>query len=536
MNLSRKVLCLDWDRRSLRIVAARIGGGRTVLEDAHSHRLPNTVDADDPQSLGDFIRQMLRRHRLSHKRVVVDVPRERAVINRLALPPTPIEEVAAAVRFQAMKELPFPLESAAIDYVVMERDEHGLATEVLLAAVTKETLEKVRATCEAAGLTPVRIGLRPYANLVSVQSVQEAGERRILFVDIGPGATEIDVMHGQTLGFARSANVNVPVPVSEGGGREDSRMISIADVADLDASDEAIEAAGDELMVEVTRTLQAYRATESDTAIDVVLVAGGTGIESQLADRLHERMGYPVELFDPTTALGVDPAEAPKLRSFAAALGLAWGIGREGALALDFLNPKRPVSSREVLRRRVRVGVFSGAAVLALAAAGYIWHYTNQANLRDELKAANSKLWEEVREKNQVLNIVEEAREWAVEAIWPEDLLAITRLAIEPGERMVVREIELETISRNPSITLRNVHVSDWQVPTEFVRALTEFGGEEDRIYEVSQGQWKPVPHGKKFKGSTDVTIDLLVLRDYREKAAERAKLRKQRLQKPRPR
>ena len=137
INRSRKVLCLDWDKRSLRIVAARVGKGRTVLEDAHSHRLPNTVDADDPEAMGDFIRSMLRRHRLHHKSVVVDVPRERAVINRLRLPPTPTAEVAAAVRFQAMKELPFPLDTAAVDNVIIGRDESGLATEVLLAAVER---------------------------------------------------------------------------------------------------------------------------------------------------------------------------------------------------------------------------------------------------------------------------------------------------------------------------------------------------------------------------------------------------------------
>ena len=51
IKLSRRVLCLDWDKRSLRIVVARVGKGRTVLEDAHSHRLPHTVDADDPQAM-----------------------------------------------------------------------------------------------------------------------------------------------------------------------------------------------------------------------------------------------------------------------------------------------------------------------------------------------------------------------------------------------------------------------------------------------------------------------------------------------------
>ncbi|MEW6253974.1 MAG: pilus assembly protein PilM, partial [Planctomycetota bacterium] len=288
----RRVLCLDWDKRSLRIVVARIGRGRTVLEDAHSHRLPNTVDADEPEQMGEFIKSMLRRHGLHHKSVVVDVPRERAVINRLTLPPTPLPEVAAAVRFQAMKELPFPIDTAAVDYVVMGRDERGLATEVLLAAVTRETLDRVRLTCEAAGLKPVRIGLRPYANLISAGNVRDSADGRVLFVDVGPGATEIDVMMAETLVFARSANVNVPLVTSE-SVTTDSRIFTLAEVSDLAASDEVIESAVNELLVETMRTIQAYRAGVPEGGLDEVIVAGGTGIETQLADRLHRRLELP---------------------------------------------------------------------------------------------------------------------------------------------------------------------------------------------------------------------------------------------------
>lgn len=534
LNVTRKVLCLDWDKRSLRIVVARIGGGRAVLEDAHSHRLPAGLDADDPAAMGDYIQQMLRRHRLHHhRRVVVDVPRERAVINRLALPPTPMAEVAAAVRFQAMKELPFPVDSAAIDYVVMARDAAGLATEVLLAAVTLETLGRVQATCQAAGLTPTRIGLRPYANLVSVQQVHPRDDEHVLFVDVGPGATEIDVFFGDTLAFARSANVNVPVPVPEPEAREseDSRIISIADIADLAAPEEAIAAAGNELLVEVTRTLQAYRATDPDATIQQVIVAGGTGIEPQLAERLEARLGAPVKLFDPTGPLRIDAEEAPKLRSFSAALGLAWGLSREGLLALDFLNPKRPYSARETLRRRARLAGVAALGVLAVTAAGLgKWAYDLSRELA-RLRSANTQKWTKVQELVKVTNRNDEVREWAVQAVWPEDLLTLTQLAVDPGRKMVVREIELDTLGRKPAITLRDVHVTDYQVPAQFVEAVSAVQVDGAPVYQARQEQWNPVPAGLKLKGKLDIRIDLLKLQAFKDAQAEREKARKKRLQ-----
>jgi type IV pilus assembly protein PilM len=532
IKLKRKVLCLDWDSRAVRIVVARVGKGRVELEDAHSHRLPEDVNAEDPHALGDFIQGLLRRHRLRHKWVVVDVPRERTVINRLSLPPTPTNEVAAAVRFQAMKELPFPLDTAALDYVVMERDEKGQAIEVLMAAVTIETLDRVRQTCQAAGLSPARIGLRPYANLVSVQHMGRKLERCVLFVDVGPGATEIDVFSGEALTFARSANVNVPVP--GGATPDDSRVISMADIRELATSDQAVVAAVDELLVETTRTLQAFRATEPEAAIDEVVVAGGTGIEEPLAEALQERLGFPCSMYDPTGPLEVSDDEAPKLRSFSAALGLAWGLSHEGLLSLDFLNPKRPVPRSEIIRKRVRVLMLAASVVLIASIGGLYRHYQGFASKLAAIDAANATLWEKVKEKQEVQNRIDRVEEWAREAVWPDELLKITRLAqlpdVEPGEEMVIQELTLDILSRTPGITLRNVFASEWQVPAEFVRRLNALGDAElpvDSAYEAVQATWNQLTDAKKYHGKTDVRVLLKDLFDFREKAPDREKDRR---------
>ncbi len=527
IKLTRKVLCLDWDKRSLRIVVARVGSGRMVLEDAHSHRLPAELDADDPQTMGEFIRQMLRRHRLRFKSVLVDVPRERAVINRLALAPTPDAEVAAAVRFQAMRELPFPLETAAADYVETQRDEKGQTTEVLLAAVTLETLDRIRATCAAAGLTPARIGLRPYANLVSLRHVGDFDTRRVLFVDLGPGATEIDVFHGAALAFARSANVNVPVPASETGTHEDSRVISLAEIADLEGSEPAIAAAVDELLLEVTRTLTAYRATEAEAAIDTALVAGGTGIEEPFAAALHARLGYPVTLFDPTGPLGVDAGESAKLRSFSAALGLAWGLSREGLLALDFLNPKRVVSSRETWRRRARLIGVAVAVAAAFTAVGFGRLYWNLSTERTGLVSANEKTRKELNARTEIKDQIVRAQDWGVTAVWPDDLWRVADAAIEPGKKLLVQGIDMESGSRTQRMTLRNVYASDFGVSMDFVKALNELRVDGEQVYDVKPLAWVEIHNNPEFKGKLDIEIELRKLLRQQEEIQQRDKARK---------
>lgn len=528
IQLARKILCLDWDKRALRLVVARVGGGEMELEDAHAHRIPSSVDPEDPRAMGALIAQTLQRHRIKQSRVIVDVPRDRAVINRLTIPPTPSSELAAAVRFQALRELPFPLDEAQIDHVVTQRNEEHLAVEVLLAAVRLETLDRIRETCAAAGLTPARIGLRPYANMISVMHLPAMQDRWVLFVDVGPTMTEIDVIHGNTLAFSRAANVTVPFV---GGDLliDDSRVSSKAELSELEFADSAESAAVNELLVEITRTLQAYRATDAEAVLDQIVIAGGTGIEHSLVEAADERFDLPATLFDPTVSLGVDEHEAPKLRAFASTLGLAWGLSKEGLLEIDFLNPKKPVPPQQSLKRRLRIAGIA-AAVLLLGASSYVVaDLVGRHRDLDALRAETSELREKVIENIEIDIKNMEAREWDTEAqatVWLDHLLWLTQQTIEPGRKMLVTEVRFST--KTAKITL-HLQCSDWEIATQFVTRLNELTTADGQpLYKAKQLAWEQVETGDpKFNGKVTVEVELLELagrkpvkereRDYRQ-------------------
>ncbi len=522
IRLPRKVLCLDWDRRYLRIVVARAGGGTMQLEDAHAHRIPESISLTDTQAFGTFIAQMLRRHHIRSRTVVLHVPRDRAVINRLTLPPTPEDEVAAAVRFQAARELPFPLDEAEIDFVVLRRDEQQRATEVLLAAVRLETLEEIQALCQAAGLTPARIGLRPWSNLIAIQHLPELLDRRVLLIDVGPAQTEIDVIDGRVLAFSRAATVAVP-PLGLDAGGEDSSVSSVRVRTELELADEAYAEVVQELLVEITRTLQAYRATEGQATIDQIVIAGGTGIEPALIEAVVERFGLPTTLYDPTTALGVSSDDAVKLRSFPAVLGLAWGISREGLLEIDFLNPKRPVSKHEVLKRRLKIGgiAVGTLAVLAvsLAAADRIRTSMELARVRQE----NETLYRDAIRLRRIEIVAAEARDWYLESrmmVWADHLLNLTRAAIDPGKQMLATDLQCDGMQGR--ITLKLVCARP-NVAHEFVRRLNALEVDGKRVYQAELGAWQTTDVlDPRFRGRVDVRVDLLELRKFRGETKRR--------------
>ncbi len=529
LGFSRKTLCIDWDKRAVRLVAARTGGGSIVLDDAHSNRLPAGTDSENPQALGAFIADCLKRHRLRFKQCVVDVPRERAVINRLTLPPTPVLELPAAVRFQAMKELPFPLDEAQIDFAVLQRDEKGLVTEVLLAAARLDVLERINAVCSAAGLKPSSIGLRPYSNLIGLSRIEELRDKRVLFVDVGPLTTEIDVFRDGVLAFSRSANVSVASAASEWS--EDSRVSSKGELAVVEFSEEAEDAAVNELLVEITRTLQAYRATETKASIDRIVIAGGTGLENELVSAVEQRFGLTTELFDPSGPLRIAPVDAPKLRSFSASIGAAWSLARDGLREIDFLNPKKPVSSRDTLNQRVRaLALVSGAAAL-IAIASTAYAYVERQRELSLLNEQVEKLRAEAKALLSLRGNTEEIDDWdtaSLQALWIDHALLITQCLIGPGKQSLVRSLSAN--QRNGRITL-DLLCSEWTVARDFVNRLNEQTANRQQLYEAKLGPWRETLAAESgFKGRVEVTVDILPLQQFQADAPKRAKERKERL------
>lgn len=513
----QRVLCLDWDRRNLRVVSARVGRGKFKLAEAHSRRIPNNVDADDPPALGGFIAQTLASLRIRGRRVIVDIPRDKAVINRLKLAPTPPSEVAAAVRFQALRELPYPVDQAAIDFDILERDANRNVVEVLLAAVRNETMTRLRETCDAAGLSLVRVGLRPYANLISVLNLPAMIDRRVLFVDVGPSNTEINVFRGEVLAFTRAAGVSVPFAAGELVS-DDSRVSSKAELSAIERAEVVENAAVEDLVVEMQRSLQAYRATETNATIDQIVIAGSTGVETALLSAVDEKFGLPTMLFDPTLSLGEAAAEATKLRGFSAALGLAWGCCQPDRVSIDFLNPKKPVARKETIRKRAQAAGIAAAALVALGVGGATWDYYRLSNQLGTLKSQNQPIGRDANEKRVIEVRVDSAADWQQRArmqVWPDHLLRITKAAAEfapdarPEEatkKLLLTGMTCDGV--NGLITMRLV-CDDEQTASAFKKKLLDYKDAKGKsIYDVELGKWTQTRIGDtNFKGSVQLTL-----------------------------
>jgi Tfp pilus assembly PilM family ATPase len=467
-SLPRRVVAVDFDNRQLRIVQAE-----TVLQKrGQSVRLlqmvglpmPAGTDISDPRQVGRLLGKSLSDMGIAGEALVCCVPRGQAVLKPLMMPPgTKANEIAAMVQFQVAKELTFRPEEAVIDFTVegpidgggqssaplapnsqqlLDTGPHdnagsqgnggsqgtsagpgaGEGIPVLVAAIRVSVVDYYRqiaaaarpgsakaGSTKASGKNLYRLGLRPYANMGCYLACNPGAQGRcVALVSVYGDETEIDVIGSGKLTFSRSAVVQVPQ------SREDAKTQGPENCE--------ADAAIDSIVTEVLRTLQSYQVLQGSGGsgeVGEIFVAGGTGIERQLAARLNQKMSLRCELFDPTVALGLTAARSAQpgqpstdASSFISAIGLALGAPAGAEPPLDFINPKRHVPQADPKRRRrIAIAASVGAAFLVAVASGWAYLSSKQATI-DKLAVTLNQLDKENKRVEALASRVKVISAW----------------------------------------------------------------------------------------------------------------------------
>ena len=352
---SKRFAAVDFDSLELRVALAESTQGGTRINNLISVPIPEDLDVTDSQALGRFLGETLRSVSFGGAGIVMSVPRSQTVLKPLTLPPnSPTVELPDMVYYQVANELPFAVQDVVIDFTDETHYDAGVdettgakEINILVAAVRLSVIDHYRQVAEAAGVRLLRLGLRPYANMRCYEACEGPLEDRgVAIVHITADETEIDVLVRGSLVFSRSAVVD---------------LSSIASADDL-----GIDHAAGSLAAEVARTLQSYHAMTLPEQVDIVLLAGATGIESQTARKITDRLGIPARILDPSAAFASGTRERVDSK-FVSVLGLAIAHVKSEKLPFDFLNPKRRAVRRDTRKIRITAAAIVGV-VLVLGA------------------------------------------------------------------------------------------------------------------------------------------------------------------------
>ena len=517
----KKIVAVDWDARVLRVVHALMGKRGVRIDRLLSAAIPPHLETDNPRKMGHHIRRTLDHEGIGTRHAVVDIPRDQAILKTLTLPTTQPEQLPGMVRIQIAKELPFPVTDAVIDYAVAPVQEGQVTGDVLVAAIRRETLEFYEAAFAAAGLKLDRMGLRPYAVKVAAgELLKHAMPERVLFIDVRPTFMEIDVLRHGALVFSRSASVTIvgepgessPWPTTGAGSLSISGASAGSEATGADRLQDprVIET----LVLEVTRSIEAYRAGDAGATIDYVVIGGDVGVEESLAEAIEKRLEITTELYNPASTFGWEPDEGAAASAFAASLGLVLGHADDGALHFDFLHPKKEVS---VAKRRLRKAPIAAAVVLLFVLAGGV----GVALTRDDravlatLEKKISALQDKRRDNRKFLDLVNDIAAFDEgQQVWVDVLYEV--FALLPSNQEIVVE-NLDMNQRDGRITLKT-RTKNRETAIGLIRKLEDYRREDGgkQCFRVTMGPQAEKP-GEKYPYEQNLRVAILKEADDRK-------------------
>ncbi len=247
--------------------------------------------------------------------VYILFPSEEAVIKTLYFPLSDEEKISRVIRFEAEKFLPYPVEDAVIDFIVVDKSKNG--SNVLAAAAGKNTLEFYIGLFSEADFYPRAV----VPDLVCIPELVESSAPFML-IFLSGRALKICIYKNRAPRFIRT--------IRPGTEKDGTELIEIIEK-------EAGMLAG------------AFSLTEPDCALEDAYIAGGSLRLEDAAPRLSEKLGFKVSVLGVPEGLknGLKEPEASRARGRlepAAALALAAASGKK---LLNLQERKEKTARRE---------------------------------------------------------------------------------------------------------------------------------------------------------------------------------------------
>jgi len=154
---------------------------------------PETLEdgkIDDVSIVASELATLFEKMNYSPNNVITTVANNNLLIRNLEVPVMSEDELSETIKWEADDQLPFPVEHARFDYIILEKGEEKI--KVLLVAVKKEIIENFIAPLKKQGINPRVLNVQPMA-LLSLLEYQEELTEPVAILNIGASATQVTI-------------------------------------------------------------------------------------------------------------------------------------------------------------------------------------------------------------------------------------------------------------------------------------------------------------------------------------------------------
>lgn len=339
-----------------------------------------TPDLNVDEAIQLNLDQFLSRHQVSRSNVVVSVPGHMAFARFAKLPPVDPKQIPKIVHFEAVQQIPFPIDQVEWDYQVFAQPD-APDVEVGIVAITKDRVNQVLSNYKAVGLVPDGVTLSPMAvyNALAYDLELTPSSPGLIVMDVGTTSTDVIIIeNGQiwlrtlpiggnnfTDALVRSFKLSFPKAERlkrEAGTSKYARQIF-----------QAMRPVFADLLQEMQRSLGYYQSLNRDAKLTKVIGIGSTFRLPGIQKFLKQQLGMDVIRLDEFKRLKVDGKQEADFAEHTLNMATAYGLALQGLELEQVSTNMMPISyvkARVWRDKRPWIGVAAGLLLAASVGAG----------------------------------------------------------------------------------------------------------------------------------------------------------------------
>ena len=340
LRKAKSVVGLDIGSSAVKAVELRVAGkGYQVAAIATEPVPPDSiVDGTivDGGAVAEAIRRLFGHKGFKTKEVAASMSGSAVIVKKISLPTMTSQELSDSIAWEAEQYIPFDIQDVNLDYQVLDggADEVRATMDVLLVAAKKDKIQDYTNVITEAGRQVVVIDVDAFALQNAYEANYGAGPSVVVLLNAGASATNVNIVsNGQSL-FTRDVSIGGNA-YTEAVQRELNLPFDVAELAKkgmpveghtFDDVRPVLHAVTENLLLEIQKTFDFFKATAASDRIDSIVLSGGASMVDGFAESFAERFGIPAEHFNPFREVGFDGASAGDAADLAATAGVAVGL------------------------------------------------------------------------------------------------------------------------------------------------------------------------------------------------------------------
>ena len=296
----------------------------------------------DAGAVADAIRRVFEGNKgFKAKDVCVSLSGNAVIVKKITLPVMTKSELDESIYWEAEQYIPFDVQDVNLDYQILDPGtgpESRGTMDVLLVAAKKEKISDYTGVIAQAGRTPVIVDVDAFAlqNAYEINYGLEPGQVVVL-LNAGASAININILQGDQSVFTRDISmggnayteaVQKELDLPFDAAEQLKKGIPV-DGATFEEARPVLRAVTENVLLEIQKTFDFFKATASSDQIDRIVLSGGASRVDGFREMLQDRFGTLVEDFDPfrtvvwdAKKLDADPAEVASTAAVAVGLAL----------------------------------------------------------------------------------------------------------------------------------------------------------------------------------------------------------------------